>query len=47
MKENQRSMVKKIEQTSFIDYEMFHQKPPRRRCSLRQMQEVILWKELG
>ncbi|MGC8738253.1 MAG: hypothetical protein ACP5UA_06335 [Candidatus Hydrogenedens sp.] len=41
-----RNMVKKIEQTSFKDYEMSHQKPTHHRCFLRQMQEVIPWKEL-
>ncbi|MGC8845190.1 MAG: hypothetical protein ACP5QY_05020, partial [Candidatus Hydrogenedens sp.] len=39
------SMVKKIEQTSFIDYKISHQRQPRRRCFLKQMQEVIRWME--
>ncbi|MGC9053620.1 MAG: hypothetical protein ACP5KS_07015 [Candidatus Hydrogenedens sp.] len=45
MKKGPRCKVKEIEQTSFIDYELPHQKPTRRSCFLRQMQEVIPEKE--
>jgi len=46
MKKGQRGMMKGMEQTSFLDYELSTQKPTRRREFLRQMQELIPWNEL-